>query len=1021
MQSTRTQANGDGFSEMNIVNVQGGWMAQWKQVGVRAWYALLCAFVVFLAVAPVPAVYAQAAGTGQGAFSISLRSVNMLPFMGPPSSVALDEELEALARAGGLDPGTSKALQSISGKQALWREIAGYIREQRSAIMEQALANYAINTAFGQGNAGLGPSSIFSPLISYASGIRPDLTALELELRRIARSLRGDSEVTARLREVLNRPGAVEAVYVSFLYPAYFAAGRVPNIENMLVHNALGNTVIVQRFRAKAKSDLERLAPMLATVDQLTGERIRDAARIAGVDTLHHGFKDALSDPLSTAIAAALRMRRDPHMTADQLYDAVTRQLNSKLSRSGDGIVLAKELSRGDAEENLKLLYRLRALALSNSNGLSALLGGLDMGDSLNRTFKAVMSTNLAAAALLSDDAFRPVPDVFYKSSVFGSSLVKESAGRWSINPHRKREMALAIAFLEQRLADYEKHREVLLKIAATSHDGGADQRLVAFTVLQMADMEILRDVKGLTAHWVDNHFEHDGKGYRVLQGKASQIMDIAKAETEAFSPLTVSLASSDYSNENTHLLRSSAYLFLRSKFARDVYFEEFEDHYAARLWGIFDWNAQEAKGPEAFRSALLKNKSFLQQIAATHEKVLIYVFHTPRWLSGSNALHQVDGRPAYLLHSPEDYDAWRDFVRESVRFLKQNLAGVDVYYEVWNEPEIYWLEGNKEYLRLYAETVAAIKREHPEAKVGGAAPNGWDGKAKGEHNGDAINLELIRHAARKRIPLDFISWHYFERPLSDLDAAKQRYHGELEKHGVKNVPEFVISEWSIPGRGSQNEAVAFAEYMLALYRSGVAIQTVAVWEEFTVQPRPKYLPPWGMLTNQGFKKPMFYVHAFFDRLSRNSEGIAVFESDDKRTKVVASRKGDGSYELVVWESRFSPPLEAALKTLREMEVATPDLKRYGSIEQLEKAIRDGKALKQEHSSAFRRSSEVYRDNQHVASSVSLRFAGAHQLRVTASEAVGVRSVGRQVFTNGPDLVANLPRSEIMWLRIEVD
>lgn len=1009
------------MSGMNIVNAQGRWLVQWKLTIVRGWHVLLSGFVFVLGVVPAPAMCAQTNGVGQGASSMSLSNINALPFMGPPSSVTLDQELEALTQASGLDPATAKALQSITGKQALWREIAGYIREQRSTILEQALAGYASDAAFGQGNVGAGLSSIFYPLIPYASGIRHDLNSLELELRRIARSLRGDSELSARLREVLERPGAVEAVYISFLYPVYLATGGVPDIENMLVRNAQGKTVIGQRSRGKAKSVLERLEPMLATVDQLTDERIRDAARIAGVDTLHHGFKEALSDPLSTAITATLRMRRDPRMTADQLHRAVTRRLNDKFSRSGDEIVLAKKLSRRDAEESLKLLYRLRAIARSNSNGLSALLGDLDTQDSLNSTFKAVMSANLAAASLISDEAFRPVPDVFYKSSIFGSSLVEESAGGWSINPHRKREMALAIAYLEQRLRDYEKHREVLYEIAATSQEDGVGQRLVAFTVLQMAEMETLRDVKGLAAHWIDEYFEHDGKGYRVRQGKASRIVEIANTETEAFSPLTVSLEPGGYSNGNTHLLRSSAYLFLRSKFARDVYFKEFEDHYAARLWGIFDWNAQEAEDPEGFRRALLKQKSFLQQIAATHEKVIIYVFHTPKWLSGSNDRHLVDGRPAYLLHSPEDYAAWRHFVRDTVRFLKQHLTGVDVYYEVWNEPEIYWLEGNKEYLRLYAETAAAIKEEHPEAKVGGAALNGWDGKAKGERGGDALNLELIRYAATNGIPLDFISWHYFERPLSDLEAAKKRYLGELERHGIKTAPEFVISEWSIPGRGSHNEAVAFAEYMLALYRSGVAIQTVAVWEEFTVLPRPQHLAPWGMLTFQGFKKPMFHVHSYFDRLSRNSEGIAVFESDDKRTKVVASRKRDGSYELVVWESRYSPPLEAALKTLRETGVATSDLKQYGSIDQLEKAIRDGKALKREHSSAFRSASEVYRDNQHVDSTVSLRFAGARQLRVTASEAVGVRSVGRQVFTSGPDLVANLPRSEVMWLRVEVD
>jgi len=1012
------------MSEMNIANVWGRWLAQLKLAIAPGWHVLLSGFVFVLSIVPTPAVYAQTNVVEQGTSSVSLRDINALPFMGPPSAVMLDQKFESLTQASGLDPATTKALQSIAGKQALWREIASYIRAQRSEILRRALARYASDARTGtssQRQGGTGLPNIFLPLIHYASGIQYDLKTLELELQRIARSLKDDSELAVRLRKVLEQPGAVEAVYVAFIYPVYLASGGVPTIENMLVRNDQGKTIVGLQSRTKAKSVLDRLKPMLATVEQLTSKTIRDAVRIVDMDTLHQGFKEALSDPLTTAVTASLRMRRDPGMTAEQLHDVVTRKLNDKFSRSGDGIVLAKGFSRRKTEENLMLLHRLRAIAQSNATGLHALLGDFDTQDSFNRDFKAAMSTNLAAASLISEDAFRPVPDVFYKSSIFGSGLVKESGGNWSINPHRKREMALAIGYLEQHLRDYEEYSEILHSSAITWQANGAGERLAEFAVLQMAAIETLYDVDGLADRWIDEHFENEGKGYRALQGKASRIADIANSKLNAFSPLTINLAPGGYSNGHTHLLRSSAYLFFRSKFARDVYFNEFEDHYAARLWGIFDWNAQEANDPEAFRRALLKQKSFLRQIADTHEKVIIYVFHTPKWLSGSSDRHQVDGRPAYLLHSPKDYNAWQDFVRETVRFLKQHLTGVDVYYEVWNEPEIYWLEGNKEYLRLYAETVAAIKEEHPESKVGGAALNGWGGKAKGERGGDALNLELIRYTAKNSIPLDFISWHYFERPLSDLENAKKAYLAELKKFGVKSVPEFVVSEWSIPGRGSRNEPVAFAEYMLALYRSGVSIQTVAVWEEFTMLPRPQHLAPWGMLTFQGLKKPMFHVHTYFDRLSRNSNGIAVFESEDKRMKVVVSRKRDSSYELVMWESRYGRPLEAALETLQGAGLTAADLRQYGSIDQLENSIRAGKTLKRRHSVAFRNASEVYQNTRLDGNPVALHFAGAKRVRVTASEVVGVRSTGRQVFTSSNDLVANLPRGEVMWLRVEVD
>lgn len=997
-------------------------------------YLLMSGFALLLGMAVAPAVYSQSAGGEQTASIVSINEMNTLPLAGLPPIIDLDKKLDALSQASGLDPATAKALRSIDGKRALWQAIVEHTRAQRSAMLGQTLAGYsslARSAPSEWHNSAAAMAGIYHPLIRYAGGIQHDVKTLERELERIARSLRTDSDLDRRLHKVLERPGAAEAVYVDFVYPVYLATDRTAALEEIIERNAQGKSVIRKQAGVRAKAMIGRLEPLLAAVEQITGEVTRDAARIVDADPLHRAFKEALSDPLTTAITAVLRLRREPNMTAERLRSSVSEQLSGKFSQSGQGMVLSDSVDRRKAEANLALLYRLRAIARSNASWIRALLGDLDTRDGLHKAFKATLFTDFAAASLISDDAFKPVSDIFYKSSIFGSSLTQEGRDGWKVNPHRLREMALAVDHLNRQLQDYEEHREALRSVV-TAAQLGAGARVAEFAVLQMAFVEALRDSDRLVDRWIDEYFDRDGTRYRVRNGKAAALAEIAGKQPvsrsrsismDSVPTLSIQTRSDAYSNRHTHLLRSSAYVYLGSKFARDVYFNEFENHYAVRLWGIFDWNAQEAKDPEAFRKSLSKQASFLHQIANTHEKVIIYVFHTPKWLSASSDQRQVDGRPAYLLHSPKDYAAWRRFVRDTVRFLKQHLTGVDLYYEFWNEPEIYWPEGTDEFLRLYAETVTAIKEEHPEAKVGGATVNGWDGKVKGARGGDALNLELIRYAVAQRLPLDFIAWHHFERPLSDLEVAKRAYVAELRKLGVKSTPEFVISEWSIPGRGTQFEAAAFAEYMLALYRSGVDIQTVSAWDEFSVRPRPGHLAPWGMLTHQGFKKPMFHVHTYFDRLSRNSEGIAVFESDDKRTKVVASRKRDGSYELVVWESRYAPSLEAAIKTLREKGVAAPDLKQYGSIDQLERAIQDGKALKRGHSAAFRSASEVYRDSRgrDGDSSVQLRFTGASRLRVTASEAVGVRPAGRQVFTSGPNLVLNLPRSEVMWIRLEVD
>jgi hypothetical protein len=977
--------------------------------------ALGVALVLALGAAAGAVAEARGKVVPQGAASRNLRDLAALPFTGPVGATAIDPKLDALARASGLEPATAQSLRSLAGKQALWHAIAGDLRERRRAILGEAVAGCTRDTCLDDS----GLSALFRPLVHYAGGLQSDVSALQPELEGVAQALRRDSELAERLREILRSPGAAEAIYIDFVYPIYLATGGVPGVEDMLARGTNGRTTLARSARAQAEALVQRLQPMLAAVARQAEAAAQDADRILDKDALHRAYKEALADPLTTSVIAALRLRRDGEVTAAQLADAIARQRNERFSATDRGLELAQGLSRGQMEDNLALLFRLRAIARSNAARLRVRFATLDAQDGLHRDFKTVMTSELASAFLLPEEALRPVPEVFLTSSILGSAFTREGDG-WSINPHRTREVGLALGYLEQRLRDYEEHRNALSLAAAALHGDARGRRLAELAVLQMAASAVLRDVAALAGRWIEAHFEDLPGGYRVRPGKARAIADILKDTPPTPEPLRLDMDPARYSNAHTSLLRSSTYLFLRSKFAREVYFNEFDDHYAARLWGVFDWNVQQAEDPGAFRRALEEQKPLLRRIAATHERVIVYVFHTPKWLTRSRDRHEVDGRPAYLLHSPKDYAAWRRHVGETVRLLKSHLAGTAVYYEVWNEPDIYWLEGNDDYLRLYAETAAAIKEADPTAKVGGAAMNGWEGKARGEPGGTALNLELIRYASAKGLPLDFISWHVFERPLSDLQTARQAYLAELRTLGQESLPELVISEWSIPGRGSRYEPIAFAEYMVGLYELGPSIQTVAVWEEFTQKPRPGHLAPWGMLTDQGYKKPMFHVHSYFDRLSRDSRGIAMFQSPDQRTKVMVSRKRDASYELVLWETLYPRSLEAALDVLKRSGLDAADLRQYGDIDALESAIRSGKARVQGHATAFRQAAEAYRSVPPGPDTLVLRFPGANRLRVTESEAVGVRPSEQPLFTSEDALLANLPRGQVMWMRVEV-
>ncbi|MGN1194106.1 MAG: beta-xylosidase, partial [Acutalibacteraceae bacterium] len=75
----------------------------------------------------------------------------------------------------------------------------------------------------------------------------------------------------------------------------------------------------------------------------------------------------------------------------------------------------------------------------------------------------------------------------------------------------------------------------------------------------------------------------------------------------------------------------------------------------------------------------------------------------------------------------PKNMSEWQEFIREFARFLINRYGEEEVtswYFEVWNEPDLacFFKGSMKDYYRLYAGTVRALKSVNPNLKVGGPA-----------------------------------------------------------------------------------------------------------------------------------------------------------------------------------------------------------------------------------------------------------------------------------------------------------
>ncbi|HTS12906.1 MAG TPA: hypothetical protein VMH00_12370 [Candidatus Limnocylindrales bacterium] len=117
--------------------------------------------------------------------------------------------------------------------------------------------------------------------------------------------------------------------------------------------------------------------------------------------------------------------------------------------------------------------------------------------------------------------------------------------------------------------------------------------------------------------------------------------------------------------------------------------------------------------------------------------------------------------------YPPRDYSKWEELVYQFVRHCEQRYGDREVaswYFEVWNEPDIfYWHGTREEYEKLYDFSAEAVKRAMPAARVGGPATTGPGNPKAAEYL-----RAFLEHCARGTnfvtgkpgAPLDFISFH---------------------------------------------------------------------------------------------------------------------------------------------------------------------------------------------------------------------------------------------------------------------
>ncbi len=266
----------------------------------------------------------------------------------------------------------------------------------------------------------------------------------------------------------------------------------------------------------------------------------------------------------------------------------------------------------------------------------------------------------------------------------------------------------------------------------------------------------------------------------------------------------------------------------------------------------------------------------------------------------------------------PAKYEKWDALVKALVQHWTDRYGAEEVKtwrFEVWNEPnlEIFWrLSEEKrlpEYLKLYEHTVKAVKSVNKDYPVGG--PSGA---------GPVFIEELIDYCNKKKLPLDFITYHtyglgdgpsgldqfgnrtlYLNPSLHYVcDEANQPLPA-IKAKGQKKLPVY-ITEWnsSYSPVDPVHDSFFAGPFILEQLRNTEALDSMSFWtftdifEENGPAPRP-FHGGFGLMSYQGVPKAAYWAYKYLSLL-----GGTELVSSDKSSYVCRDEKG--GIQVLFWD-----------------------------------------------------------------------------------------------------------------------
>lgn len=326
---------------------------------------------------------------------------------------------------------------------------------------------------------------------------------------------------------------------------------------------------------------------------------------------------------------------------------------------------------------------------------------------------------------------------------------------------------------------------------------------------------------------------------------------------------------------------------------------------------GVYD---EDAQGQPVY------NFSYVDEIydglLANHVKPFVEISFMPRKLAANLTPHPFWYKP--LPSPPKNPAKWTALIQAFTEHLAERYGKAEVetwYFEVWNEPNIDFWDGEPKqgtYFALYDETAKALKSVDLKLRVGGpaTAQAAWVSA-------------FITHCKQNNIPFDFVSTHVYgnedsknvfghELPISRKDMvgrSAKKVYDEVKASAAPETP-IIWSEYNATYMTQREvtDSAFMGPWLANNIRECDGLQSMMsywsfsdVFEEQGVVKTPFY-GGYGLIAERHLPKAAFWA---FDLLHSLGDQRLAVDSED----ALLTRRSDGTLVLALWN--YAEPGEA--------------------------------------------------------------------------------------------------------------